>query len=381
VEFQRGDQVTPAAIRIVATAREFVTELGHSLLYSAVLRGLTPNTRYAYRVGDGTHWSAVHAFTTADAQANHFKFLLFGDSQSGSAETIYAPWALTLHNAFRANPDARFMINAGDLVEYGQSGAHWNAWFDAAQGVIDTIPQMPIDGNHETYPLIPDLQDRTHKRYLGTFPAFFDAQLRLPQNGPTPVRDQAYSFNYGQVHFVALDSQEEEEGHDILRTQARWLAEDLAASAAPWKIVFFHRTPYDIKLARNNDYVRRVFTPILDQYHVDVVFNGHDHGVARTFPMKGGVCAHKPSEGTVYIVTGRSGNKTYDDLLKKPCNTYFYNPLAQPNYLVVEVNGLALTVRTYLQDGTLIDNYAIVKLNDVNSDMHIPLPNMDVALA
>ena len=363
VEFQAGGTLAGAA-RAEAAGRDFTTDLGPSRLYSAVLRGLTPNTRYSYRVGDGTHWSSTHSFTTAEAKAVRFKFLLFGDSQSGTTEPIYTPWAITVHNAFRAHPDARFMMNVGDLVEYGQSGAHWNAWFDGAQGVIDTLPQMPSDGNHETYP--------------GTWPIFFDAQFRLPPNGPETLRQQAYSFNYGNVHFAVIDSQEAEEKHDILKTQASWLEADLAASTAPWKIVLYHRTPYDIKIARSNEPVKRAFSPVLDKYHVDLTFNGHDHGVARTFPVKGDIFSHKPSEGTVYYVTGRSGNKTYDDLVKKPYNSFFKNPLEQPNYLVVEVEGLRLTVKAYFQDGTLIDSYLIDKANDVTSDSALALPQMAV---
>ena len=113
---------------------------------------------------------------------------------------------------------------------------------------------------------------------------------------------------------------------------------------------------------------------MLEKHHVDITFNGHDHGVARTYPINGGVFGRKPSQGTVYFVTGRSGNKTYLDLLKKPFNSYFYNPLDQPNYLVVEVKGLLLTVKTYKQDGTLVDTYTIDKANDVDSDANLPLP-------
>ena len=41
------------------------------------------------------------------------------------------------------------MISSGLLVEIGQMYAHWNNWFDAAKGVIDTVPEMPVQGNHE----------------------------------------------------------------------------------------------------------------------------------------------------------------------------------------------------------------------------------------
>jgi len=39
----------------------------------------------------------------------------------------------------------------GDLVDDGQDYSLPNRWFDAAQGVADTIAVMPITGYHESY--------------------------------------------------------------------------------------------------------------------------------------------------------------------------------------------------------------------------------------
>ena len=95
--------------------------------------GLQPDTLDAYRVGDGTVWSGQYSFATADPKARSYKFLIFGDSQAPVAPPDpYGIWRKTVQNAFAANADARFMINVGDLVDYGQSGEHWNAWFAAA---------------------------------------------------------------------------------------------------------------------------------------------------------------------------------------------------------------------------------------------------------
>lgn len=76
----------------------------------------------------------------------------------------------------------------------------------------------------------------------------------------------------------------------------------------------------------------------------------------------------KPSQGTVYIVDGRSGLKSYKEIEKKPWDAFFYNPLDQPNYLVVEATDTKLTIRTMKQDGTLIDTHSMDKKADICTD-------------
>ncbi len=77
----------------------------------------------------------------------------------------------------------------------------------------------------------------------------------------------------------------------------------------------------------------------------------------------------KPSQGTVYFITGRSGAKTYTDTVKKAWTAFYYNPLDQPNYLVVDVADTRLTVKTMKMDGTLVDSFFIDKSTDVDSDV------------
>jgi hypothetical protein len=357
VEYEQGATLAGTAHRTGAHASTFTSDLGAARLFTATLTGLSPGATYAYRVGDGTHWSGTHAFTTADPSAPRFSFLVFGDSQSSvSGASPYGSWHDTVHNAYRANPGARFMVNVGDLVDVGQSCAHWNAWFAAAAGVIDRIPEMPVVGNHE----IMGRGDTAR-------PSYWNAQFRLPQNGPPGLKNQAYSYDIGPVHLVVLDSQQGEEDRygDIFPPQQRWLEADLAASTATWTIAFFHKTPYSLKANRPNPGVKAAFCPILERHHVDLVFAGHDHGVARTYPIRDGAIMEKPSQGTTYYITGRSGDKTYDDLARTSWDTFFYNPQDQPNYLVVEVEGRRLTVTVMKRDGTLVDTLVIDKEDEV----------------
>ena len=338
------------------------TTVGSMNLFSVNLQNLTPGTKYLYRVGDGTNWNSIGTFTTEAANTSNFKFLIFGDSQSGAATNPnYAPWNTTVQNSFKANRDASFFVNMGDLVESGKNYIHWNNWYDAAKGVIDTIAEMPVQGNHETYNANSD---------TSAVPQYFKSQFNVPQNGPEGLKGQVYSYDYGNAHFVVLDSQEDEEApgnNAFLQKQADWLEADLKASKGKFNFVFLHKTPYYNKATRTNPVVKSIFTPIIEKYHVDVVFNGHDHGISRTYPINNGTYFSSPTQGTVYYVTGRSGNKYYTDLNSKIWDANFYDPNTTPCYETVQINGNKLTINAFTNTGTKVDSFVIDKDNDANS--------------
>ncbi|WP_234121692.1 purple acid phosphatase family protein [Clostridium hydrogenum] len=353
---------TADATKEVFTTAPTDDHQGSMNVFSVELKGLNPGTKYIYRVGNGENWSAFRTFTTEASNTSNFKFLVFGDSQSGNAAVPnYAPWNKNLHAAYNANKDAKFMINMGDLVEKGQDYIHWNNWFDAASGVIDTIPDMVVQGNHETY----DAAD-----WNSTKPQYFVNQFKVPQNGPDGYKGQTYSYNYGNAHFVVLDSQEDEEApndNSFLQKQADWLDKDLSASTAKWNFVFFHKTPYYNKASRANVTLKNIFDPIIEKHHVDVVFNGHDHGVSRTYAMNDGKYYSDYSKGTVYYVTGRSGAKYYPDLSSKVWDAFFYDPNDMPCYESVQLNGDKLDIKATKEDGTVVDDFVIDKDNPANS--------------
>jgi hypothetical protein len=351
VQYRKKNENNPAVRTSEARAHEFTTDLGTSKIFSSTLEGLSPNSEYSYRVGNGSSWSEQNSFTTAPATVSKYKFLVFGDSQSSvTASDPYGEWRQTIHAAFDANPDTAFIVNVGDLVDYGQNEAHWNAWFDASKGVIDSIPAMVLPGNHESYGMMK----------IGK-PIFFTEQFSLPQNGPDSLKNQVYSFDYGPVHLIALDSQslEQKSSGDILALQKPWLEKDLSSSSASWKIAFFHRAPYGVKQGRDEAEIRDAFCPILEKYGVQLVFNAHDHGIKRTYPIKDGQPVDNPLKGTVYYVTGRSGAKTYEDIEPNEHSAFFYAPLDQPNYLIVEGTSEEITVKVVMLDGTVIDTFSI----------------------
>ena len=113
--------------------------------HSAVLKGLDPDTVYAYRVGDGTHWSEWFQFRTAKKEAAPFRFIYMGDMQNN----ILSEASRTLRMAFRRAGDAAFVIHAGDLVNRHDSDAEWGEWFASGGFLYAQTPQMPTPGNHE----------------------------------------------------------------------------------------------------------------------------------------------------------------------------------------------------------------------------------------
>ena len=125
--------------------------------------------------------------------------------------------------------------------------------------------------------------------------------------------------------------------------------------------MFFHKPPYYNSLSRANEYLHTAYQPVLDRYAVDLVFNGHDHVVARTFPMYQGKSVKDGAKGTIYYIAGRSGSKIYRLNMRKDWDAFFYNPTDEPDYVVVEVGSRRLTVKSVKQDGTSVDSVSLNK--------------------
>ncbi|MDF2571433.1 MAG: metallophosphoesterase [Sporomusa sp.] len=327
------------------------TTIGNISIHSATLKGLKPGTRYIYRVGDGTNWSRQHHFTTAIDNAQAFRFLVFGDTQS----SYYLTWRRTLYTAYQTNRDAAFFIHVGDLIDKNHDYKEWNTWFHASQGIIDTIPILPVVGNHETY---------TFEKKIYAMPTFFTAQFKVPGNGPEGLNGQVYSFEYGNMHFSVLDTQADEEREfepNMLEKQKIWLENDLQSTDKRWKLVLMHRSPYDNRSKDGNRALRKTFIPIFDKYKVDIVFAGHDHIYARSYPLRNGSIAKSSSAGTIYITAGRTGNKTYKRTQIKEHNEVFHNLVDESNYIAVTVNGGTITAKVFQRSGLLIDEWVISK--------------------
>jgi hypothetical protein len=335
-------------IKVNAEAVELPTYNGgkHFGIYTAHVTNLTAGTDYEYRISVGKRQSAWMEFKT-EPESTSFKALIFGDSQS----LDYKDWAKTAQTAWENNADAAFFVNMGDLVDNGQDEWQWNAWFDGGAKLFSAIPVVPVMGNHETYSL--DWKMAKPDYYLSLF--------ALPANGLAGLERFAYSYDYGDVHFIVLNTQlnELQEWYpDLLEQQQRWLAKDLSKTQKRWKVVLMHRGIWTHPFNGPLDDIGQTFVPVFDQYHVDLVFTGHVHSYARTKALKNG---NPDPGGTIYISTGRSGDRVWDKSPQKPMDELYYNPLDMPNYLVFEASHDALKVTAFKQNGELIDQTELKK--------------------
>ena len=138
---------------------------------------------------------------------------------------------------------------------------------------------FPASGNHE---------------YGTEDAAPFREAFVLPENGAPDGVERWYSYDWGDVHLVALDSER------VGAAQAAWLDADLDATRLPWTIVYFHRPPFSSGDHGSDDNVRRWFVPLFVKHHVPLVLTAHDHDYERT----------KPIDGVTYVVSGGGGRGT-----------------------------------------------------------------------
>jgi hypothetical protein len=113
--------------------------------HSVTFEDLEADSLYAYRVGDGTHWSEwVHAETAA-AEPEPFSFLYVGDAQNN----VRSHWSRLIRQAYTDAPDVSFAIHAGDLVNNAHRNLEWGHWNEAGGFIQSMVPTLAVPGNHE----------------------------------------------------------------------------------------------------------------------------------------------------------------------------------------------------------------------------------------
>jgi 3',5'-cyclic AMP phosphodiesterase CpdA len=134
-------------VTVPARTERFASDLGEAAYHSARFTGLTPDTLYAYRVGDGVNWSEWFHFRTASKETRPFTFVYFGDAQND----LKTHWSRVFRESFRDAPRAAFTLHAGDLINRANRDAEWGEWFGAPAWVNATIPVIAVPGNHEYF--------------------------------------------------------------------------------------------------------------------------------------------------------------------------------------------------------------------------------------
>lgn len=351
-----------------ARTEPLTTDLGPAHYHSVEFTGLTPDTLYAYRVGDGVNWSEWFHFRTASREARPFSFVYFGDAQND----LKAHWSRVFREAFREAPRAAFTLHAGDLVNNAHRDAQWGEWHGAPAWVNATIPTVPVPGNHEY--ARHDPKDEKAPRLLSMQ---WRPQFTLPENGPAGLAETCYWFDYQGVRIVALNSNEK------LEDQVAWLRAVLQDNPQRWTILTFHHPVFSLARNRDNARLRELWKPLLDEFRVDLVLTGHDHTYARSGDTTGRPRAtaanvpkgynqvYDPAIGTVYVVSV-SGPKMY-----LATNTEWAVRAAEDTQLfqVITINGGELRFEARTATGRLYDAFLLRKrAGQANELVEQPLP-------
>ena len=169
----------------------------------------------------------------------------------------------------------------------------------------------------------------------------------LPENGGPGGVERWYSYDWGDIHFVVLDT--EKTGP----AQAAWLEADLNANMLPWTIVYGHKPPRS-SAGRYDLPWQEYFEPVLAAHHVALVLNGHEHHYER----------FEPREGVTYVVTGGGGRGVRELGASAPGSAFAE---AVIHFVVVTVEGDTLTLHAIDATGREFDSTVIHRSHPVPS--------------
>jgi hypothetical protein len=308
--------------------------------HEVLIDGLNEHTKYYYTIGNHKKLffedDPTYYFITSPG--SHYKEIVriwaIGDFGTGDdipkrVKKGYMKYSRDKHT------DVWLML--GDIAYfYGSQSNFQRGVFDGTyKWMMRNTVIWPTPGNHDM---------RSADSQFGTGP-YYDI-FTIPKNGEAggvPSGKEAYySFNYGDIHFISMDSEDTPRDKD--GEMAKWLRKDLENDSHKWKIAYFHHPVYT-KGSHDSDRdadskgrlkeMRENFLPILEEHGVDLVLNGHSHIYERSYLLKGHygysndfdpehmIVQHdndkkynrtaffkmKNNNGTIYIVCGVSGSR------------------------------------------------------------------------
>lgn len=365
--------------RLSSTLAETKITCNHEL----ELRNLMSDQKYYYAVGIEVQGESEDYFVTAPAkdtnpdQVRPLRIWVVGDSGRGNdiaarVRDGYLKFTGTRHT------DLWLMLgdNAYDIGTYEE---YQQAVFDMYPQLLHRSVLWTTIGNH-------DAGSANSQLLQGPYYELFAPPRYGEAGGVASGTAAYYSFDYGNIHFICLDSYGSD--RSLNGAMFAWLARDVAASNKDWQVAFWHHPPYT-KGSHDSDIetelveMRRAL-PILEAAGVDIVLGGHSHSYERSYlidghyglsdsftsKMKkdGGSGRESESgsyqkrhqtahEGTVYIVAGTSG--LADEVSKHPA---MHTSLSIPGSLVLDVCGKRLDV-TFIDECGEIKDYFTLKRN------------------
>ncbi|PIC31363.1 hypothetical protein B9Z55_012089 [Caenorhabditis nigoni] len=332
--------------------------------HRATMTKMVPGDQYYYRVGSSQDMSDVFHFWQPDPTKN-LRAAIFGDL------SVYKGTP-TINQLIDATHDDHFdvIIHIGDIAYdlHDDEGDRGDAYMKAIQPFAAYVPYMVLPGNHES--------DSNFNQIINRF--------TMPKNG---VYDNNlfWSFGYGFVHFIALNSEYYAENHKKeANAQYKWLEQDLAKNKQKWTIVMFHRpwycsthsasgcNDYSDMLSRKGNSEMPGLEKLLHDHNVDMILYGHKHTYERMWPIydgvgyKSGDSGHiKNAKAPVYILTGSAGCHTHEGPSDTTPQLFSADRLGQYGYTRLKVYNSSM-ISTYFVDtsdkvGNFMDRFYLGK--------------------
>ena len=318
----------------VGESQKQAGESALSIIHAITLQGLRADTTYHYKVtstnarGETTE-SREYAFKTAIEEDTPFSFAVTSETAGDDQMS-----RRIFEQIQRYRPE--FLLVVGDAVKNGSKYEDWErCLFGPGKDLFADTPFYLCPGNHEE-----------NAPWMYRFVAY-------------PQPKNYYAFDYGNVHFVALDStsfvEYREQGPVATKElepgspQYRFLVDDLKSAQATWKVVFFHYPPYV-----SGDYQveqMRELCPVFEEYGVDLVFNSHTIVYERSHPIRNNEI--DVDNGVIYIVVGGAGAKSEWFHHKRAWHTA--QALAVPHCVQVVIAEHVLELHAIDQQGIVFD--------------------------
>lgn len=361
LQIQKGGELTEDCLEFdVSTVKQSSYSESDTSFTYYILKAEAPleaNAEYTYRIYDkyvetGT---APATLQTKDTKSTEFSFTHVADTQA------YATNFGTVLNNVVGNTD--FLLHTGDVVESSKHEHEWKEMLHGNAAYLSKVPMMAISGNHET----------TYKN--GSNETFKHFHNKLPTQASTKL-GYFYSFTYGNTKFIMLNTNDLT-GNKLKTEQYDWLVDELKNNTATWTIVSMHNPMYSVgkygsDTSRNQICLalRAQLQAIFAQYGVDVVLQGHDHTVSRTFPINGqgqpqtetwqtenGVEYSVNPDGVLYLMHGTSGGQTRSPYAVDSTLFKYGESSKACSWAKFEIRGNTMTIRVnYYQSGT-VKNY------------------------
>ncbi len=289
------------------------------------LTGLQPDRQYFYSVGTTSgvlEQGPNNYFKTAPLLTSKRKIRIatFGDVGTNvNTNQAYVRDAFLKFRTDRGDSLTNLWMLTGDNSYDGADSQYQTNFFNPFKSsLLKNTMLYTVPGNHDYFDYIgyPSAPNRWVEHDMPYYDMF-----SLPTNaeaGGFPSQsEQYYSFDYGPIHFVMLDSYGKNPvqvsstspkinrgyyedvttvGYEIPNAQIKWLKQDLEATTQKWKIVYMHHPPYtrgthdsEAGNSATDDSIlvrtRERINPILERFGVDMVVSGHSHVYERSYPL------------------------------------------------------------------------------------------------